>query len=154
MAGSILRLVAAAFLAALIFAIIPATATAHHCTTHSCATLKAAYRHTCYRHARSWYRGHSNYTKIRARKKVMVCQIKRAARHFHQSSTLAFRVVRCETGRTFDWFLQGAHQGAWQYLWSTWRSTPYAHRSPYSPKWSTLATMWMWSQGRRGEWQC
>lgn len=78
------------------------------------------------------------------------CEIRRAAKHYRQSPELAVRVADCESD--FRWWLDGTYEGMFQFLWSTWRTTPYAKRSPYSPKWNSMAAMWMWANGRSGEW--
>lgn len=62
------------------------------------------------------------------------------------------RVANCESGRNPK--SAGHHQGMYQYLFSTWATTPYASKSVYSARWNSLATAWMWSVGRRGEWAC
>jgi hypothetical protein len=83
---------------------------------------------------------------------VARCFIRRAAIHYHQPVSDAIRVAHCES--TWRWWIRGHHQGMYQFLWSTWRSTPYGRRSVYSPKWASLGAMWMWRVGRRGEWEC
>jgi transglycosylase-like protein with SLT domain len=64
------------------------------------------------------------------------------------------RVAFCES--RFNRFARsaGGHLGLFQYAPSTWRSTPFAGFSPFSPLASSLATGWMWSRGRKGEWAC
>jgi hypothetical protein len=44
--------------------------------------------------------------------------------------------------------------GLFQFLPSTWRSTPYAGASIFSPYASALAAGWMQAHGRGGEWSC
>lgn len=80
------------------------------------------------------------------------CAINRAARHYGQSAAAMKAVAWCES--RYQWWIDGHHEGMFQYLWSTWLSTPFGRRSPYNPKWASLATGWMWSVGRRGEWAC
>ena len=71
-------------------------------------------------------------------------------------STL-WRKARCETGGTFS---AGAHNtssgaaGLFQFLPSTWASTPFARLSVWSPYANALAAGWMHSVGRGGEWTC
>lgn len=71
-------------------------------------------------------------------------------------STL-WRRARCETGGTFD---PGAYNGSssasglFQFLPSTWASTPYARLSVFSPYANALAAGWMHANGRGGEWTC
>jgi hypothetical protein len=70
-------------------------------------------------------------------------------------STL-WRKAKCETGGTFD---AGAYNpsgaaGLFQFLPSTWRSTPYGVFSVWSPYANALAAGWMHLNGRGGEWSC
>jgi hypothetical protein len=44
--------------------------------------------------------------------------------------------------------------GLFQFLPSTWRSTPYASFSPFDPLAASLAAGWMHAHGRGGEWAC
>jgi len=78
-----------------------------------------------------------------------------AAMVYGNQETL-WRKARCETGGTFD---PGAHNasgasGLFQFLPSTWRSTPYAPFSVWSPYANALAAGWMHKVGRGGEWVC
>lgn len=78
-----------------------------------------------------------------------------AAATYGFGSTL-WRKADCETGGTFD---PKAHNpsgasGLFQFLGSTWRSTPYARFSVWSPYANALAAGWMHEQGRGGEWAC
>lgn len=126
-------------LTALLFALTARDAEAHHCKpgTH-CRELKPGYE-PC--------------KKLRPRyPRRAKCNINRAARHYGQSAPAMKAVAFCES--TYRWWISGAHQGLFQYLWSTWRSTPYGGHSPYNPKWASLATGWMWASGRRNEWAC
>lgn len=71
-------------------------------------------------------------------------------------STL-WRKARCETGGTFSARAHNASSGAaglFQFLPSTWASTPYARFSVWSPYASALAAGWMHQAGRGGEWTC
>jgi hypothetical protein len=70
-------------------------------------------------------------------------------------STL-WRKADCETGGTFS---PTAHNpsgasGLFQFLGSTWRSTPYGRFSIWSPYANALAAGWMHANGRSGEWSC
>lgn len=45
--------------------------------------------------------------------------------------------------------------GEFQFLWPTWRSTPFAAFSPFSPYANALAAGWMMGPAHRaGEWDC
>lgn len=86
--------------------------------------------------------------------RVVPC-IRRAALHYRQSFQDMLRVARCES--SLDPYNEYAgHHGLFQYLESTWASTPYGKRDIYSAKWQSLATGWMWSRkpSRRNEWAC
>jgi len=49
----------------------------------------------------------------------------------------------------------GTHIGLFQFLPSTYATTPYAGRgSIWSPKWNSLAAAWMQRVGRGNEWTC
>jgi soluble lytic murein transglycosylase-like protein len=85
---------------------------------------------------------------------VAAC-ITRAA-HLHRvSDALLFRRARCESGlNPYARNASGA-SGLFQFLPSTWATTPYGRRgSIWSPKWSSLAAAWMVRVGRGGEWVC
>lgn len=111
----------------------------HHCKPGTqCVKLKAKYR-PC-KSLRPRYPRRAK------------CAINRAAKHYGQSAPYMRSVAYCES--TYRWWINGHHEGLFQFLWSTWRSTPFGHRSPYNPKWASMATGWMWTQGRRGEWAC
>lgn len=70
-------------------------------------------------------------------------------------STL-WRKARCETGGTFDPHAhnQSGASGLYQFMPSTFASTPYARLSIWSPYASALAAGWMHEHGRGGEWTC
>ena len=42
--------------------------------------------------------------------------------------------------------------GPWQFMPSTWRTTPFAGLDMARVDAQAMATAWMWSRGRRGEW--
>jgi hypothetical protein len=81
--------------------------------------------------------------------------IAQAANKYGQSKTVMERVARCES--TLDpcaFSARGPYYGLYQYLKSTWNSTPYGNRSIWDPEAQALATGWMWQQGRKNEWSC
>jgi len=82
---------------------------------------------------------------------VKAC-IWQAAKIFKQPYGDALRVARCES--TFNPYSKGIHLGLYQFLPSTWQTTPYRNKDALKAKWNALAAMWMWSVGRRGEWEC
>ncbi len=65
------------------------------------------------------------------------------------------RVARCES--VLDPCAvnrSGPYYGLFQYLKSTWKTTPYGDRDIFDPEAQSLATGWMWKQGRKNEWAC
>jgi hypothetical protein len=73
------------------------------------------------------------------------------------SCTTLWRKALCETGRTLSSRAYNSSSGAsglFQFLPSTWRSTPYARLSVWSPYANALAAGWMHDRGRGGEWAC
>jgi hypothetical protein len=81
--------------------------------------------------------------------------IAEAASEYGQSEQAMVRVARCESmlnpcALNGD----GPYYGLFQYLKSTWRSTPYGDRDIFDPQAQALATGWMWQQGRKNEWAC
>jgi hypothetical protein len=68
-----------------------------------------------------------------------------------------WRKARCETGGTFSPSARNRASGAaglFQFLPSTWRSTPFRRFSVWSPYANALAAGWMHAEGRGGEWSC
>lgn len=65
-----------------------------------------------------------------------------------------WRKARCESG--FNRFARNPSgaAGLFQFLPSTWRSTPYGDFSIYDPFAQALAAGWMHAHGRGGEWVC
>lgn len=87
---------------------------------------------------------------------VVAC-IDRGAIRWHVSAAMLRRKAWCES--RFDPLARNvasAASGLFQFLPSTWLTTPYASRSIWSAKWSSLAAGWMHSAGvgRGGEWAC
>jgi SLT domain-containing protein len=68
-----------------------------------------------------------------------------------------WRKARCETGGTFDPAARNPTSGAeglFQFLPSTWQTTPYRMFNVLSPYASALAAGWMHANGRGDEWAC
>lgn len=141
-------LVAVVLAAVMILPATSATATARKdpCANQLCTRLKPD-TPSCHR--------------FRDYRRVTRCYIVRAARHFRQPVGLALTVAYRES--RFKWWVQnraacdgrGHHaQGTFQFCVPTWRSTIYAKRghSPFSPRWSSLAAMWMWKHGGFHHW--
>ncbi len=92
----------------------------------------------------------SNYSE-----KEILGFIKKAANKYGQSAKAMERVARCES--VLDPCAvnrSGPYYGLFQFLKSTWRDTPYGNRSIWDPEAQSLATAWMWKEGRKNEWAC
>ena len=77
-----------------------------------------------------------------------------ADRYNHPRSDMV-RVARCESN--LDPCAKnprGPYYGLFQFLRSTWKSTPYRNEDIYDPRANALAAAWMWKKGRRDEWAC
>jgi uncharacterized protein YraI len=78
-----------------------------------------------------------------------------AADRYGQSRTDMLRVARCESGLDpYNVTPPYSASGLFQFLPSTWASTPYANEDIFDPVANAMATGWMWSVGRRNEWVC
>jgi hypothetical protein len=81
--------------------------------------------------------------------------IAQAAKEYGQSESALVRVARCES--VLDPCAvnrSGPYYGLFQFLKSTWQTTPYGDRDIFDPEAQSLATAWMWKQGRKNEWAC
>lgn len=81
--------------------------------------------------------------------------VRRGALKYRQSFGAMLAVARCESNlnpRAYN--RSSGASGLFQFLPSTYRSTPYGGHSIFSAKYSALAAGWMWAHGRRGEWVC
>ena len=68
-----------------------------------------------------------------------------------------WRKARCETGGTFSAASYNGSSGAsglFQFLGSTWDSTPFGRFSVFDPTANALAAGWMHANGRGNEWVC
>ena len=85
----------------------------------------------------------------------IIAIIREAARAFAQPEEDLLRVGRCESNldpRAVN--PDGPYFGLFQFLRSTWASTPFADRDIFDPVANAQAAAWMWQQGRRQEWAC
>ena len=81
--------------------------------------------------------------------------ISAAAKKYGQSERAMVRVARCEsTLNPCALNRSGPYYGLFQFLKSTWKTTPYGDRDIYDPEAQALAAGWMWSEGRKNEWAC
>jgi hypothetical protein len=81
--------------------------------------------------------------------------IAQAAKEYGQSESAMVRVARCES--VLDPCAvnrSGPYYGLFQFLKSTWQTTPYGDRDIFDPEAQSLAAAWMWKQGRKNEWAC
>lgn len=100
-------------------------------------------------------KGKDGRCKNRYSEKEILRFIKKAARKYGQSRRAMERVARCESGLDpCAVNRSGPYYGLYQFLKSTWKSTPYKNKSIYDPKAQAMATAWMWKQGRKNEWAC
>lgn len=87
--------------------------------------------------------------------KEILKYIAKAAKKYGQSKRAMVRVARCESGLDpCAYSKAGPYYGLYQFLKSTWKTTPYKGRSIYDPKAQAMAAAWMWKQGRKNEWAC
>ena len=81
--------------------------------------------------------------------------ISRAARRYDQSPRAMIRVARCESNLDpYAYNPSGPYYGLFQFLRSTFRSTPYGDEDIYDPRANALAAAWMWKRGHRDHWVC
>ncbi len=78
-----------------------------------------------------------------------------AAAMYGQSGDDMLRVASCESGLNPN-AVNGSSNasGLFQFLPSTWATTPYAGADIFDPVANAEAAAWMWANGRRGEWVC
>lgn len=84
----------------------------------------------------------------------IVAIIYAAADRYGQPRADMLRVARCESLLDPNAVNPAGSYGLFQFIPSTWASTPYAAYDIFDPWASANAAGWMWSVGRRGEWTC
>ena len=78
-----------------------------------------------------------------------------AAKRYGQSPAAMISVARCESGLNPRAVNRSSNaSGLFQFLPSTWRTTPYAGQNIFDPVANANAAAWMWSVGRQNEWVC
>jgi soluble lytic murein transglycosylase-like protein len=78
-----------------------------------------------------------------------------AADRYGQPREDMLRVARCESVLDPNAVNSASNaSGLFQFLPSTWASTPYADQNIFDPVASANAAGWMWDNGRRNEWVC
>lgn len=74
--------------------------------------------------------------------------------HVYGSCDTLWRRAKCESGGYRYARNPSGAAGLFQFLPSTWASTPFASMSIWSPYAQALAAGWMQTHGRGGEWVC
>lgn len=78
-----------------------------------------------------------------------------AAQRYGQSPSAMIAVARCESSLNPNAVNRSSGaSGLFQFLPSTWRTTPYASSNIFDPYANANAAAWMWSVGRKREWVC
>ncbi len=77
-----------------------------------------------------------------------------AADRYGQSRSAMLRVAECESNLNPNAVNPTGSYGLFQFVRSTWDTTPYAQYDIFDAWASANAAGWMWSVGRRGEWVC
>lgn len=81
--------------------------------------------------------------------------IRRASRRHNQRKKSMLCVATCESNLdNCAVNRSGPYYGLFQFLPSTFKSTPYGNKDIFDPKWNAMAAAWMWKQGRQNEWAC
>jgi hypothetical protein len=100
-------------------------------------------------------KGTSKGCKVKHSEKQILDFIAKAAKKYGQSNKAMVRVARCESSLNPCAYNKGGpYFGLYQFLKSTWKTTPYKDKSIYDPEAQALAAGWMWKQGRKNEWAC
>jgi uncharacterized protein YraI len=80
--------------------------------------------------------------------------IYQAADRYDQSRSDLLRVARCESNLDPYAVNPSGSYGLFQFIRSTWKSTPYGSEDIFDPQANANAAAWMWKQGRKSEWVC
>jgi hypothetical protein len=80
--------------------------------------------------------------------------IEEAADRYGQPREDMLRVARCESNLDPYAVNPSGSYGLFQFVRSTWESTPFADKDIFDPEANSNAAGWMWQQGRRSEWVC
>lgn len=80
--------------------------------------------------------------------------IHRGALRWRVDYRMLRRKAVCESGLSPRAYNPSGAMGLFQFMGSTWASTPYAAHSVWSAKWASLGAGWMHAVGRGGEWAC
>jgi uncharacterized protein YraI len=77
-----------------------------------------------------------------------------AADRYGQDRADMLRVAECESALDPYAVHPSGSYGLYQFIRTTWKSTPYGDQSMFDPTANANAAGWMWAQGRRSEWVC
>lgn len=80
--------------------------------------------------------------------------IDQGAARYGASSSWMHRVATCESHKDPYARNPSGASGLFQFMPSTWATTPYGSESIWSARYQSLAAAWMYVQGRSGEWVC
>jgi uncharacterized protein YraI len=84
----------------------------------------------------------------------IVRYIYQAADRYDQSREDMLRVAQCESNLDPYAVNPSGSYGLFQFIRTTWKSTPYGKKDIFDPEANANAAGWMWSQGRKSEWVC
>lgn len=87
-------------------------------------------------------------------RKQIVKYIYAAADKYGQSREDMLRVATCESNLDPYAVNPSGSYGLFQFIRSTWKSTPYGKDDIFDPQANAMAAGWMWKQGRKSEWVC
>lgn len=86
---------------------------------------------------------------------VLSGYIEKAAAKYGADVNWMKRVMYCESHGNANAYNAGSHaSGLYQFLPSTWRTTPYGSQSIWDAEAQVYAAAWMYSVGRAREWSC
>ena len=81
--------------------------------------------------------------------------IRAAAKRYDQPYKKLLCVAQCESSLDNCAVNRGGKTyGLFQYLNSTWKTTPYKKKSVFDAKANAYATAWMWKEGNENQWDC
>lgn len=86
--------------------------------------------------------------------KEIITIIEDAADRYGQPREDMLRVARCESNLDPYAVNPSGSYGLFQFVRSTWESTPFADKDIFDPVANANAAGWMWKEGRRSEWVC
>lgn len=132
-----MRLAAAAVTATVALGLVPETSSAHDgCHTRKCKA-RVAHKQCDQSHPRACVLHVIHHQRITGWRRSWL-----------------LRIPACESGWNPYARNPSGSSGLYQFLPSTWATTPYARRSIWSAFWQPYAAAYMLRAGRSGEWVC